>query len=199
MNSIWIDVIQATLFGVAVPAFVIGVLLIAVPERFIRATAGLNRWISTDNFFRDLDRARPTERVIYRYHRAVGLLVAAGGAYVLYVFLFRFDAAKLLPVLPEIYNRAASAWLYESLGWILTLVGVVAVIAGLTIVLRPSLLKSLEEWSNRWIETRSLATRLDRTQDLPAHWYPGKARVFGWIIAIGSLVILYLTAPYVLG
>jgi len=53
---------------------VIGILLLVDSERVLRWNAYMNRWISTGNAFSVLDRPRDIKRLVYHWHRVVGLL-----------------------------------------------------------------------------------------------------------------------------
>ena len=190
MTETWREIILTTLFSLGVLSLVIGLCLLLLPQTFIRATNRLNRWISTDAVFDSLDRPRPADRYLYRNHVVLGLLVTAGAFYILFMFFVWYDRAVIMPRLPVIYNPAASAWVYDSLVLLLRGVGVVGVVAGIVIAVRPSRLKQLEGWANRWVATDRWFKSLDRQKQLPQEWFPGRPRLFGALIALGSLYIV---------
>src|SRR5256885_12311489 len=68
---------------------VIGILLLVDSERVLRWNAYMNRWVSTGNAFSVLDRPRDIKRLVYHWHRVVGLLVIAGALYSLDVLTDR--------------------------------------------------------------------------------------------------------------
>lgn len=191
MNSIWREIFLITLFNLGAICLVVGLFLAIAPQRFLDATGRVNRWISTDAAFASLDRPRPVDRFFYRRHLWVGAVLLLGGIYILYVFWAWYDRAQVLHTLPVIYNGAASAWIYDSLVILLRGTGVVGVTAGVVVLVRPSLLKSLEAMANHWIATEQWTRPLDRQKELPPQWFPGRARWFGIAIASGSLYIMW--------
>jgi hypothetical protein len=72
----------------------------------------------------------------------------------------------------------------------------VAIIFGLVVILRPSLLKKIESWSNNWVSTEELLKPLDKTIDISHRWLPRHPRVFGLFVALGSLFILLNLGGY---
>ncbi len=199
MNPLWREILLITLFNLAALCFAIGLCLLLAPKRFLEMTSRFNRWISTDAAFDSLDRSRSAERHFYRRHLAVGAFVVLGSLYILYMFWVWYDPARVQPGLPVIYSPAASDWIYDSLVIMLRGAGVAGLVAGLVIGLRPSLLKRLESWGNRWIATDRWTKSLDRQQDLPPEWFPGRPRLFGIGITAGSLYIMFQCAKFIWG
>ena len=76
---------------------------------------------------------------------------------------------------------------------LLVILNSIAFIIGILVFLRPSLLKSVERWSNRWVETEDTLQGLDKVHDIPANILPGKPRLFGLFVLIGALYIIYST------
>ncbi len=70
----------------------------------------------------------------------------------------------------------------------------IALIIGLVVLVRPSLLKSLEKWGNRWIDTDSELEGFDRIHEIPGNILPGRPRWFGAFVLLGALYIIYSTA-----
>lgn len=191
MNPIWREILLITLFNVAAICLAVGLFLAVKPQRFLALTGRMNRWISTDAAFAALDRPRQLDRFLYRRHLWVGAVLLLGGLYILYIFWSWYDRARVLPTLPTIYNAAASAWIYDSFVLLLRGVGVVGVLAGVVVLVRPSLLKTLEGRANRWISTDTYTRSLDLQKNLPTEWFPGHARWFGIGIAAGSIFIMW--------
>src|SRR5436853_6308603 len=77
-----------TLVAGAALGLVIGLLLLVDSERALRWNAYMNRWISTGNALSVLDQPRDIKRLIYHWHRVVGLLVIAGALYSVNVLAF---------------------------------------------------------------------------------------------------------------
>lgn len=192
MNPVWREILLMTLFQVAALCLVVGLFLLVWPQRFLAATGRFNRWVSTEAAFESLDRARLVDRLFYRHHLVTGLLIVLGSAYMLYMFWFWYDPVRVAATLPVIHSPTASAWIYDSLLIFLRYGSIFGLLAGLVIAFRPSLLKGMEAWSNRWVGTDRYAKSLDQRKDLPPEWFPGRPRLFGFGIVAGSLYILIL-------
>jgi hypothetical protein len=88
-----------------------------------------------------LHRPRRIERWIYRHHRATGALITIGAGYALFALVASGDGAGPLPT---------GAWSVPIVG-----VELLAMLFGMLVFFRPSLLKSLEGAANRWIDVES--------------------------------------------
>lgn len=86
-----------------------------------------------------LDRQWRIERLIYRHHRLFGLLILAAGTFC----VWQFTRAELYGLLRD--GSSAAVML-----WTLLLAQGFNLLIGLVIFLRPSLLKPVETFSNRW-------------------------------------------------
>lgn len=122
-----------------------------------------------------LDRQWRIERLVYRHHRLFGTLVIAGGTFCLW------QLAR-----PELSDVLAGYSTASVLAWALLLGQAFNLIVGLVLLLRPSLLKPVEAFSNRW-------HHLDRTA-------PGRAKqtrltalflaLIGLVVLLGSATLL---------
>lgn len=192
MNPVWREILLMTLFQVAALCAVVGLFLLISPQRFLAATNRYNRWVSTEAAFERLDRPRPVDRLFYRHHVITGLILIAGSIYTIYAFWFWYEPERMTAMLPVIYSVSASGWVYDSLLLFLRGAGIFGLLAGLVIALRPSLLKGMETWGNRWVATDRYAKSLDQQKELPPQWFPGRPRLFGFGILAGSLYIVIL-------
>ena len=160
----------------------------------VRMNELMSRWISTRLMLKPVEVPRDTQRALYRHHRLLGALVLAGAAYALAVLATLPDlrglavqlAKRSNPHVMEVYLRA---------GWAFLLVGnAAALLAGLALLLRPSLLKGVEAWANRSISLRSVGRFLETMNYAPDRLVQTYPRVAGTLIAVGSLwVAAHLT------
>jgi len=160
----------------------------------VRMNELMSRWISTRLMLKPVEVPRDTQRALYRHHRLLGALVLAGAAYALAVLATLPDlrglavqlAKRSNPHVMEVYLRA---------GWAFLLVGnAAALLAGLALLLRPSLLKGVEAWANRSISLRSVGRFLETMNYAPDRLVQTYPRVAGTLIAAGSLwVAAHLT------
>lgn len=139
-----------------------GLAILFAPARMEKVNTRLSRWISTMHWQQHINRPRKIERWVYRHHRLTGLtalafglaypyaMIASGG-----VFAWAFAWSRVLP------SRAMAAWLSESLWWIGWLGSVLCIAIGSVLFFRPSALRELEAWANRWIDLDRYARKLD--------------------------------------
>jgi hypothetical protein len=185
--------------------FILGVLLIPlglsfliIPEKLEEIGNKLNRWVNTEYFFAELNKPRFQERLIYRHHRVIGLLIIVSTAVCIYMMAFYSDITvilnKILQMTDSIFGQTMLATSY----YILIGANIIAFIVGLILVIRPSVLKSIEKISNNWFETEQKLKVLDSTRELPESMFPGNPRIFGTIILIGAIYIIISTKDILL-
>jgi len=92
-------------------------------------------------WLRTAEAPRRIERLVYRHHRLFGLAVLAGAS----LFLVRTAAAGL--VWPD-----ASEPLWHAVYPVLAVLNLALLPFGAVMLIRPSLLKRLEQAANRWID-----------------------------------------------
>ena len=101
-----------------------------------------------------LDEPRDVKRAVYRVHRLAGMALFAGALYAL---------DRLWSSYERVLARVADGWGYAGLHgmlleslWLFLLIGnAIALPASLVVVFRPSLLKGLERWSDRFYGLRN--------------------------------------------
>lgn len=183
----------SSLFWVGVLLLPIALALILAPVRTMQYSQRLNRWISTRQFFDNLNRPRYQERLIYRHHRGFGALIVLLSGAVIYMLFFYSGPAETVGYFTRLARTEFGVWLLSNCYYILLILNVLAFMVGIVVYFRPSLLKSLERWSNRWVETDNTLQGLDRVHDIPAKILPGKPRLFGLAVLAGALYIIYST------
>jgi len=175
------------LFAGCIASFVIGVWLLIKPAAVLRANQYMNKWFSTRQAMRKLEVPHDTNRFIYRHHIVAGTLIFAGAAFILYSVLFRYDqqaaltsfALKLHPVLVEIWLQSAVA--------LLVLTSLFALLIGLFLVVRPSLLRGFEARANKYYSARAHTKFLEVMRYAPDLTLASFPRLFGVAIMTGSL------------
>jgi hypothetical protein len=176
------------LFWAALVTLCLGLCMLAAPQRILRLGQVLNRWVSTDYFFRRLDTPHYGERFFYRYHVLFGSFIILGSSYIFYRFMYDFKPDSF--VLPLFTSNTANQWLTTSLVFMNILFSILVFLFGLIIVLRPSLLKRLEAVLNRWFVTEESIRKLDLQLPTPDSVFGRRPRMMGIIIVAGSLYIL---------
>jgi hypothetical protein len=198
-HSFWFEFLTFLFFWGGVAAFVIGLLIVVSPGLVMRAGRVLDRWISTERVFHDLDAQRPTERLFYRHHRVFGSLLVLGGAYMLYVFGFGMDSAALTKSFTLFGSHTVAQWLLDSLRTVNLIFSVVAILIGIAVFIRPSVLKTLEMSTNRWFAVDDSLKRLDIQLRAPDRIFARNPRLMGIVIMLASLYIMFNLRVFVSG
>ena len=102
--------------------------------------------------------------------------------------MFSFDPEKFS--LSLFASRAANQWLLQSLVFINLVFSVLIFLIGVIVVIRPSLLKSIEAAANRWIVVDQSLKKLDVQMKMPDTMFTRRPRLMGFLIVIGSIYIL---------
>lgn len=189
---LWRDLAIFLLLG-ALLGVLLGLLLIFKPKYLDRASRVANRWVSTRHLSQWLDRSISLERWFYRHHRAVGIAVVLGAIYIFVYFSVLFDRVYIL----QRWNGRlpASAQLLDGLLNALVLAaltgGAVALIAGLFLWLRPSLLRGVEEQANRWVSSRRATKVLDVPHGQVDAFVVQHAQKAGWLLLLASIYLFF--------
>lgn len=188
MNIAAATVVQVFMLALAVllaAAFVVGVAVALRPGTLDLLRRGGDQKVSMRRATRVLDVPYNIDRWFYRYHRlyggAVGLLAVVllgflsfGGAG--YQWLQLFDPRYR--EVAEIAARAARALLWGF--------GVFALAIAAVVFARPSALKGVEGWVNRWITPRRPFRALDQEVGAPDRWVARHPRSWGIAVAVVS-------------
>lgn len=133
-----------------------GSVLILRPDWLIYAGRFVNRWFSTRPITLFLERMILVDRWFYRHHYVSGAFLLAGAVFTLTFFTVNFDKAHALArlygefaVVPAVINI-----LLDSVVLIIILGVSFALVIGLFLLIRPSMLKGFEQESNQWISLR---------------------------------------------
>jgi hypothetical protein len=169
---------------------VIGILLLIDSERVLRWNAYMNRWISTRDAFSVLDQPRDVKRLVYRWHRAVGLLVIAGALYSLDTLTFGFGTEPLVRAFRDLASPTTLRLTVDSLRLLLIVGNVAAILAGVFLCFRPSLLKGVEGWADRQYGTPLANPNLDAPRYQPDEFVRAHPRLSGVLTTGGSLFVL---------
>ncbi|MBF0175469.1 MAG: hypothetical protein HQL63_01270 [Magnetococcales bacterium] len=136
-----------------------------------------------------LARSIRTERFFYRHHRLFGGLVFLASA----IFLSRLvgflgQDLTLAPMAGP--GGPVQIWLWESVVVFICLAGLFTLTVGILLLLRPSLLRTFEEWANRRFSTRGLRITLTQWHGALSGWILHHPRVIALFLIIGSLFTL---------
>ncbi|MCL4472206.1 MAG: hypothetical protein M1547_14030 [Gammaproteobacteria bacterium] len=180
----------ALLLGGALLALVLGIWMFFQPERVFRVNQFFSQWLSSRKLTRPLSQpVYHIERRVYRHHRVFGVALLAGAGYILYSLWFRYDKAAVLDIFRE-YNPQQMAWLLDSAVFLLNLTSIVALLVALCLIIRPSLLRGIEVWANRWFTTRHMEKPLEVMRMHPDEVTQRNPRVTALLLVLGGLYVL---------
>ena len=170
---------------------VLALLLIFKPRFLGRLNRVANRWVSTRHINRWLDRSVRIEHWFYQHHRAAGVVIVLGASYILIYFGILFDKAYTL----QRWSGKIPAKLLDGLldAMVLGLLvgGAAALIVGLFLWLRPSLLRGMEEVANQWVSSRRLTKMLDVPHGQVDLFIARHAQRAGWLLLLGSIYLFF--------
>ncbi len=171
---------------------IVGALLVFRPQRLMRISALLNRWVSTRNFDKVLESSFTLDPWFYRYRRINGLLTLSGALYVVYFFTVQLDRAVAIESLVARlhYPHSLVVGLLDALVLSALLGALCAVFVALFMLLRPSLLRGFEEEANQWLSLRRALKPLEISRGDLDVYVMRYARQTGIFLLLGGLYTL---------
>lgn len=195
-NGILLQAVFRVLVAGAGFSLAAGLWLLVSPAGFAARLAPMNRWFSLRRILKPLEVPRATERLLYRHHKILGTFLVLGSTYTLYWQTFHFSRLPVRSLLLSVQPWLRDA-LVESTALFLFFGNLCAFGIGIIVLLRPSLLKGLEESANRWISTRRMPRALEQPRaDLDDILLVRHPRLTGVFVVLGSLYILLMAAVY---
>ena len=189
--------LTTSLFCLGVLFIPVGLALIFFPSKVLALGKSFNRWISTTAFFNTLDVSRDYERLYYKHHHFFGVSIIILAAVSIYMLVFNSGLDTTAAGLQKFSDSVFGQWLLVHIYYILVALCALALVAGMVILFRPSLLKSVEFWGNRWVDTQSPLKRFDEIHEIPLNILPGRPRLFGCFVLLGALYIVYVTGVHI--
>lgn len=182
-------VLYVILLGGAALGLLIGILLVVDSARVVRWNDRLNAWYSPPKAFRTLDGSVEIKRVVYRWHRVMGILLLAGAVFTLDALVFGFTSTALVRTFRDLGNTAALGVVFEAARIFLIVGNVAALVAAAVLIFRPSLLKGVEAWADRSYSTERTEA-LDAMRYQPDEFVRSRPKLVGALITLGSLYVL---------
>ena len=185
-------VLYVLLLGGAVLGLIVGITLLIDSERVIRWNHVLNRWYSTRQALRPLKQPIDVKRVVYRWHRVVGVLVFAGALFTLDVLAFSYKTGALVRAFAGPgSNPAFLSIAFEALRIVLIVGNVAGLLAAIVLCFRPSLLKGVEAAADQQYSTRAATKSLEVMHYQPDDLVRARPKVVGTLFTLGSLYVLF--------
>lgn len=176
----------------ALSGIALGLLLIFRPQLLVVVNRVANRWISTRHISRVMDHSISIEYWFYQHHRVTGMAVVAGAAYMFIYFGLLFDKARMLQRLSSVVPVKLLDGLLDALVLSSLIGAAVALMVGLFLWLRPSLLRGFEEQSNQWVSSRKATKVLDVPRDQVDLFVARHAQKAGWLLLLGSIYLFFM-------
>jgi hypothetical protein len=172
---------------------VLALLLIFKPQFLERLNRVANRWVSTRHISQWLDRSVSIERWFHQHHRAAGVVIVLGASYILIYFGFLFDKAYTLQrwSLSGMLPAKLLDGLLDAMVLGLLVGSAVALMVGLFLWLRPSLLRGMEEVANQWVSSRRVTKMLDVPHGQVDLFIARHAQRAGWLLLVGSIYLFF--------
>jgi hypothetical protein len=183
-------VLYVLLLGGAVLGLIVGITLLIDSERVMRWNYVLNRWYSTRQALRPLKQPIDVKRVVYRWHRVVGVLVFAGALFTLDVLAFSYKTGALVRAFGGGSDSAALSIAFEALRIVLIVGNVAGLVAAIVLCFRPSLLKGVEAAADQQYSTRAATKSLEMMHYQPDDLARARPKVVGTLFTLGSLYVL---------
>lgn len=187
------NVSMALLAVLLAGCFVVGVAIALRPSLLERMRAVSDRRVSMRRATRSLDMSHDVDRVLYRHHRLIGVLVIALSAFVLLSLGLGYDA-KAWSGLFEPRYREIERLVLDTMRVVLWGLALFSLVVGVTVFVRPSALRRFEALSNRWWTPRRATRSLEREFNAPDQMVSGHPRAWGTGIALISGLALIALA-----
>lgn len=183
--------------GGAAVALVVGLWMIVNVSSLFKFNQYLGRWFSTRQMFRPMTAPIKSEPFIYHHHRIIGMLIVLASAYVLYNVAFQLESTAVQRLfLGSDYKNHSLGWVVDGLFWVLALGSLVALVVGIYLFIRPSLLKGVEVWGNKWMSTRRSTKVLEIMRTGPEPVIAAHPRIIGILIVLASVYIVVMLWPH---
>lgn len=187
MDIAAVTVIQVLMLALAVllaGAFVAGAVVAIRPSTLHLLRRGADHHVSMRRATRFLDVPYNIDRWFYRHHRLYGAVVGLLAVALLAFLTFGGTSYQWLQLFDPRYRELAEigARTARVLLWGF---GVFALAIAAIVFARPSALKGVEAWANRWITARRPFRVLDREVGAPDRWVARHPR--GWGLAIAAV------------
>ena len=192
VNKILVHALLLFLMVGSVAGLVAGVVLVLRPAWLLHVSRRANRLIAMPPITNLLDQVVKVDRWFYRHHQASGLSLLAGAVLLIYFFTARFDKVTLLAGLsgkfpiPDVFVEI----LLDSVVLSIMLGAAAALIIGLFLLIRPSMLRGFEQDANQWISMGRVIKPLELSRvDIDEYVFQN-VQITGALLLFGSLYTL---------
>lgn len=180
----------------SVAGLLAGAMMIWRPEWLTRLSMHANSWVSTRQLARPLDQSVNLDNWFYRNSRWSGGALLAGAIYIIYMFTAHAGRADLLPSLAKMHlvSPAFVEPLLDTLVLVFLAGALLALLVGLFLIFRPSMLRDLELSANRRISVRKSLKPLEMQHANLDQLVLKNIQLAGVLLLCGSLYTLVALA-----
>lgn len=131
------------------------------------------------------------DRYFYRHHKAYGVTVLLLAAVLLSWLAFNGVVERWQVLVPPSWEPLGSVLIEAGVVffWVL---GLVSLVVGTVMLVRPSALKGIESWSNRWVELDAFSRGLNHEFPAVNRFLARHPRPWGALVLVGSLTAVLL-------
>lgn len=186
------------IFG-SLAGLVAGALLLFRPHILQRWSSLLNRWVSTRHLDQSLERSINVDSWFYRHRRVSGIVALLGALYILYYFTVTLDRGQAIAGLAQHYSLPASlvGGLLDALVLSALMGALLALLVSLFLLMRPSLLRDLEQGANQWLSLRRALKPTEIPRAGVDEYVYAHGRQVGMLLVLGSLYVLVLLLTWI--
>lgn len=176
----------------SVAGLLAGAALVLRPQWLMRLSKITNRWVSTRQLDKALERPINMDLWLYRYSRVSGTLTLAGAIFIIYFFISSFDKLGTLAGLFKNNSipPALMGALMDALVLIILVGAVSALIVSLFLLFRPSLLRGFEQRVNKTSSLRRALKPLEIPRSNVDEYVFRHVQGVGVLLVFGSLYTL---------
>ncbi len=182
-------------------AIVMGVLLMAAPERMAALRDLSNRWVSTRQLTKPFDVPHETDQAMLRYPRTLGAIMLASGTLILIkggLFVYGMsvtEGGRLLAHFFGVRNFNLGVWesLWLSLMSVIMLGALLALLVGVLSLFMTPALERIVKSANTWLTVRRTLKPLAKPNYKLDRMVTGNPQLWG-----GAIVVVALYAVAIL-
>lgn len=157
MEKHLLDILESALFNLiivgAILSMLFGFLLLIAPQIALTINQKINKSFSMRKSTKALEKPISIEAWFYKHAKITGSLLMLGSIYLFYLLFWSLDYAQLAKTLPNL-STFIWEWLLQAFQIFFAIISIVVFLMGFLVLIRPSLLKPLEDKANKWISTR---------------------------------------------
>lgn len=176
----------------SVVGLLMGVLMLWHPRWLACINNVANHWVSTRQMGRSLDKSVSIDHWFYRYGKLSGVLLIAGAIYIVYMFCVQLSRTDLLATVARLH-LLSPAWqepVTDMLAFVFIAGAILALIVGLFLLFRPSLLRDLELGANQRVPVRQTLKSVEIQYNQLDKFIFCHIKVAGVLLMSSSLYVL---------